>query len=54
MFGPRFQHLAAFRMSFWNKQIESEDGGFGDQEALLGRPFRMPNDQILLMFAHFR
>jgi hypothetical protein len=33
MSGPRFRHLAAFRMSFWNKQIGSEDDDFGEQKA---------------------
>jgi hypothetical protein len=33
MSGSSFRHLAAFRISFWNNQIGSEGGVFGDQKA---------------------
>jgi hypothetical protein len=41
MSGPSFRHLAAFRITFWNKQIRSEDGVLGDQKALLDNSSRV-------------
>jgi hypothetical protein len=44
--GPRSAHLSAFRMSFRNKQFESEDCIFGDEKRLIGRVVQKSNDQI--------
>jgi hypothetical protein len=37
-----FRQLAVFLMSFWNKKIGFEDGGFGDQKALLEDFIKFP------------
>ena len=54
MSGPSFRQLAAFRISFWSKQIGSEDGVFGDREALLGRPSECPTTKSRLCSLFFR
>jgi hypothetical protein len=54
MSDPSFRQLAAFRMSFWNKQIGSESGVFGDQKSLFGQLLQLPNERSSLMFSHFR
>jgi hypothetical protein len=42
MSGPRFRPVAAFRISFSNEKIGSEDSVFGDQKALLDAPPKRP------------
>jgi hypothetical protein len=42
MSNPRFRQLSSFRMSYWNKQMGSEDGVFGDQKALLEDFIKFP------------
>ena len=42
MSGWRSGRLGAFRISFWNKQIGSEDCVFGDQECVLGGSAKCP------------
>jgi hypothetical protein len=37
-----FRQLAVFFMSFWNKQIGFEGGGFGDQKALFEKFIKFP------------
>jgi hypothetical protein len=53
--GPRIRPLTAIRMSYWNKQIGSDDGVFGVQKGSLdGPPPQSSNHQISPMFTHFR
>jgi hypothetical protein len=50
MSDPCCRRLAGFYISFWNKQIGSDDSVFGDQKALLDGYPRKSNDRLSPLF----
>jgi hypothetical protein len=50
---PGFRQMAAFRMSFWNKQIGFEDREFGRSKGLIGRVPQKSDGQNSLLFTDF-